>query len=92
MAYNGFKVEKLYKKLLQMGFDEGLCKVISSQMCTDWTADRMLGYISQCPGLKEEDVVDEMLGILADRDRIIAKHEMEYSQARLNDIYNNGLN
>ena len=38
-----------------------------------------------------EDLVDEMLAILSDRDAIIRKKEMEHAQAVINDIYRNGL-
>ena len=38
-----------------------------------------------------EDLVDEMLAILSDRDEIMRKKEMEHAQAVINDIYNNGL-
>ena len=43
------------------------------------------------PHLREEDIVDEMLAILSDRDRIMKKKEMEHSQSRINEIYMNGL-
>ena len=38
-----------------------------------------------------EDLVDEMLAILSDRDAIIQKKEMEHAQAAINEIYRNGL-
>lgn len=38
-----------------------------------------------------EDLVDEMLAILSDRDEIIRKKEMEQAQAVINDMYKNGL-
>ena len=38
-----------------------------------------------------EDLIDEMLAILSDRDQIIRKKEMERAQAVINDIYKNGL-
>ena len=38
-----------------------------------------------------EDLVDEMLAILSDRDQIIRKKEMEQAQAVINEIYRNGL-
>ena len=38
-----------------------------------------------------EDLVDEMLAILSDREEIIQKKEMEHAQAVINDIYRNGL-
>ena len=38
-----------------------------------------------------EDVVDEMLAILSDRQAIIQKKELEHAQAVMNDVYRNGL-
>ncbi len=38
-----------------------------------------------------EDLVDEMLAILSDREEIIRKKEMERAQAVMNDVYRNGL-
>jgi hypothetical protein len=51
----------------------------------------MLGYLYRMTELKEEQLVDEMIAILEDRDRIIKKHEMEQAQAAINRIYNEGL-
>lgn len=88
MGYSVDKVTALYNMLLKKGFDENLCELISKQMCTDWTAGRMLGYLRQVPNAREEDVVDEMLAILSDCDRIKQKHEMEYYQGKINQYYN----
>ena len=41
--------------------------------------------------LKEEDIVDEMLGILEDRNRIRQKKEMEYYQSKINEMYAYGF-
>ena len=43
----------------------------------------------RCKGL--EDVVDEMLAILSDRDMLVRKQEMEQAQVKLNRIYRYGL-
>lgn len=51
----------------------------------------MLGYLRHLPVLREEDIVDEMLGILADRDRIRQKKELEHAQGMINGIYMHGL-
>lgn len=40
---------------------------------------------------RTEDLIDEMLAILSDREEIIRKKEVEHAQAVINDIYNNGL-
>lgn len=60
-------------------------------MNTDYTATRMLGYLYRVTDPRIEDLVDEMLAILSDRDAIIQKKEMERAQSVLNDIYENGL-
>ena len=58
---------------------------------TDYTATRMLGYLYRVSDPRIEDLVDEMLAILSDRDAIIRKKEMEHAQAVINEIYRNGL-
>ena len=60
-------------------------------MNTDYTATRMLGYLYRVTEPRIEDLVDEMLAILSDRNEIIQKKEMEHAQAVINDIYRNGL-
>ena len=86
------KSDAIYEILLQKGFAESLCREIAHKyMNTDYTATRMLGYLYRMIELKEEQLVDEMIAILEDRDRIIKKHEMEQAQAPINRIYNEGL-
>ena len=86
------KSDAIYEILLQKGFAESLCREIAYKyMNTDYTAARMLGYLYRMTELKEEQLVDEMIAILEDRDRIIKKHEMEQAQAAINRIYNEGL-
>ena len=60
-------------------------------MNTDYTATRMLGYLYRVTDPRIEDLIDEMLAILSDRDQIIRKKEMERAQAVIIDIYKNGL-
>lgn len=38
-----------------------------------------------------EDLIDEMIAILSDRDAIIKKKELEHAQEVINDVYQNGL-
>ena len=64
---------------------------IKKNMNTDYTATRMIGYLYRVTNPRLEDLVDEMLAILSDRDEIMRKKEMEHAQAVINDIYNNGL-
>lgn len=59
-------------------------------MNTEFTSDRMLGYLYHSSQPSLEEVVEEMLAIISDRDRLVAKHKSEHAQSRLNMIYRNG--
>lgn len=86
------RTEELYKLLLSKGYPKEFCAEIAyKNMNTDYTATRMLGYLYRVTDPRIEDLVDEMLTILSDRDEIIRKKEMEQAQAVINDIYRNGL-
>lgn len=84
--------EKLYELLLSKGYPDELCREIAyNNLNTDYTATRMIGYLYRVSSPRIEDVVDEMIAILSDRDEIIRKKEAEHAQAVMNDVYRNGL-
>ena len=86
------RTDELYKVLLYRGYPKEFCAEIAfKNMNTDYTATRMLGYLYRVSDPRIEDLVDEMLAILSDRDAIIQKKEMEHAQAVINEIYRNGL-
>ena len=86
------RTDELYRLLLSRGYPKEICAEIAyKNMNTDYTATRMLGYLYRVTNPRIEDLVDEMLAILSDRDEIMRKKEMEHAQAVINDIYNNGL-
>ena len=86
------RTDELYKVLLDRGYPKEFCAEIAfKNMNTDYTATRMLGYLYRVSNPRIEDLVDEMLAILSDRDAIIRKKEMEHAQAVINEIYRNGL-
>ena len=79
------RTDELYKVLLDRGYPKEFCAEIAfKNMNTDYTATRMLGYLYRVSDPKIEDLVDEMLAILSDRDAIIQKKEMEHAQAVIN--------
>jgi len=79
---------ELYHILQQRGYPEDFCVLISQNLNTDFTAKRMIGYLSHYKILPETEIVDEMLAILSDRNAIIRKKEMERTQAKINYWYN----
>ena len=86
------RTDELYKVLLDRGYPKEFCAEIAfKNMNTDYTATRMLGYLYRVSDPRIEDLVDEMLAILSERDAIIQKKEMEHAQAVINEIYRNGL-
>ena len=86
------RTDELYKVLLTKGYPKELCAEIAyKNLNTDYTATRMLGYLYRYTAPRLEDVIDEMIAILSDREEIIKKKEMEQSQAVINEIYRNGL-
>ena len=86
------RTDKLYKILLSKGYPKELCAEIAyKNMNTDYTATRMLGYLYRISNPRIEDLIDEMLAILSDRNAIIQKKELEQAQSVINDVYQNGL-
>ena len=82
---------ELYKILLDKGYSEAFSDLITKNLNTDFTAGRMIGYLSHYTSLPEAELVDEMLAILSDRNAIMKKKESEKAQAAVNEIYQFGL-
>ena len=83
------RTDALYYALKEKGYPDDFCREIAyKQMNTDYTATRMLGYLYRVSNPRPEDVVDEMLAILSDRNAIIQKKELEHAQATINRICN----
>lgn len=90
--YGKARTDVLYYALKEKGYPDDFCREIAyKQMNTDYTATRMLGYLYRVSNPRPEDVVDEMLAILSDRNAIIQKKELEHAQATINRIYREGL-
>jgi hypothetical protein len=79
---------QLYDVMLKRGYPQEFCEQVTLNLNTDWTANRMLGYLSHYKKLPMEEIVDEMLSILSDRNRIMQKKELESTNARWNEYLN----
>ena len=82
------KSMELYHILMKRGYPQEVCEQITLNLNTDWTAQRMIGYLSHYQKLPMEEVVDEMLAILSDRNRIMQKHELESVNVKWNEYLN----
>ena len=75
---------ELYRLMERRGYPEEFCDIVTQNLNTDFTARRMIGYLSHYDHLPLEEIVDEMLAILSDRNRIMQKKEMESTNAAWN--------
>ncbi len=79
------KSKELYQILLQRGYPEPFCDEVTKNLNTDFTAQRMIGYLSHYKKLPMEEIADETLAILSDRNRIMQKKQLEQSNAAYNE-------
>ena len=82
---------QLYKMLLSRGYPEAFCDLVTKNLNTDFTAQRMLWYLSHYEYLPEGEIVDEMLAILSDRNAIMQKKELEKPNAAWNEFLQHGF-
>lgn len=85
------KSMELYDILLKRGYPQEFCEQITLNLNTDWTAQRMIGYLSHYKKPPMEEIVDEMLAIISDRNRIMQKYQLEETNAKWNEFLNNGF-
>lgn len=81
---------ELYEILMDKGYSEQFSELIARNLNTDFTAGRMIGYLSHYAELPEAEIVDEMLAILSDRNHIMQKKNMEATNAKWNEMMRNG--
>jgi hypothetical protein len=82
------KTKQLYDLMLHKGYPDEFSRLICIEMSTEFTAEKMLKYIS---GEKHrlEDVADEMIAIKDLRDRLVSKHITEHANNSINNLYRN---
>lgn len=83
--------KELYQILLDKRYSEQFSDLITKNLNTDFTAGRMIGYLSHYTSLPELEIVDEMLAILSDRNRIMQKKELEAVNAKWNAMMQEGF-
>jgi len=86
------RTDELYKVLLTKGYPKELCSEIAYNILnTDYTATRMLGYLYRYTEPRIEDVIDEMIAILSDREEVIKKKEMRFIEMGCDIKYENKI-
>ena len=82
---------ELIETIVRLGYPEEFGKAVASNLGSEKTMHRMSAYLRSAKPRSAEEIADEMLAIMSDRERWIAKKEAEEANARYNDILNNGL-
>ena len=83
--------QELYDLMISKNYPEAFAKIISFEMNTEYTGGRMLRYISRGENLSMEEIADEMLAILADREHFKDKHMSQHAQEKINIMYREGF-
>ncbi len=87
--------ERAYRELLQAvtrkGYPEEFGKAIAKNLGSEKMMSRMTAYLYSANPRSAEEIADEMLAIMSDRERWIQKKETEYYNSRYNDMLNKGL-
>lgn len=73
------------------GYDENFAYAIAEMLKTDKSVKRMLSYLKQAGRVSEEDIADEAIAIVSDRNAWIQKKKAEYYNSRYNDLLLHGL-
>ena len=82
---------ELYQLMLRRGYRDEFCDIVTRNLNTDFTAKRMIGYLSHYQHLTLEEIADEMLAILSDRNRIMQKKDLEKINASWNNYMMQGF-
>ena len=86
---------RAYRELLRavtsMGYPEEFGKLIARNLGSEKTMKRMTDYLYSARPASAEEIADEMLSIMSDRDRWKDLMESREANARYNAILNGGL-
>jgi hypothetical protein len=81
----------LIETIVRMGYPEELGKAVAKNLGSEKTMRRMTAYLHSAKPRSAEEIVDEMLAIMSDRERWIRKKEAEKANARYNELLYYGL-
>ena len=81
----------LIETIVRMGYPEELGKAVAKNLGSEKTMRRMTAYLHSARPRSAEEIVDEMLAIMSDRERWIKKKEAEQANAKYNELLYFGL-
>ena len=81
----------LIETIVRMGYPEELGKAVAKNLGSEKTMRRMTAYLHSARPRSAEEIVDEMLAIMEDRDRWVRKKSAEYYNRKYNELLYYGL-
>ena len=81
----------LVRTIVRMGYPKEFGIVIADNLRTEKTMSRMIGYLNQENPRSANEIADEMLAIMEDRERWIQKKTAEYYNGKYNELLWYGL-
>ena len=81
----------LIEAIVHLGYPEEFGKAIAKNLGSEKTMRRMSAYLYSVGPRSAEEIADEMLAIMSDRERWIRKKEAEKANARYNELLYYGL-
>ena len=61
---------QLYELMLQRGYEENFCDIVTKNLNTDFTASRMIGYLYHYDHPPVEEIADEMISVSCRKKRM----------------------
>lgn len=83
--------DHLIQTITRMGYPEEFGAAIARNLGSEKMMNRMTAYLHHARPRSAEEIADEMLAIMEDRDRWIKKKEAEYYNSKYNEMLYYGL-
>lgn len=81
----------LIQAIVRMGYPEEFGKAIAKNLGSEKTMRRMTAYLRSAKPRSAEEIADEMLAIMEDRERWVKKKKTEYYNRKYNEMLYYGL-
>ena len=82
---------ELIQTIVKMGYPEEFGAAVTDNLRSEKTMSRMIGYLRHASPRSAEEIADEMLAIMDDRERWIRKKESEFYNSKYNELLYYGL-
>ena len=83
--------QQLIGILMRMGYPREFGAAVTEQLRTEKAMGRMIGYLKQAKPSRPEEIADEMIAIMEERESWIRKKTAEYNNRKYNELLNSGL-